>query len=144
MGIALGRDNQERGMHRAFSVMLDNAHFKRRSHFEQLLQKNIHYISQLKDKIHDFEYENGQLANENEELRQFSLDGYQIAKGVQSLSHERERLSVDLADKTKVIKNLLDENEALTMKLKEQQESALALIQKSNFNMQRMRNTVRY
>jgi len=67
----------------------------------------------LKDKIKDFEVDNESLANENEELRQFSLDGYQIAKNVQSLSNERERLSVDLADKATTIKKLLDENESL-------------------------------
>ena len=39
------------------------------------------------------------MANENEELRQFSLDGYQIAKNVNMLAVEREKLSVDLADK---------------------------------------------
>jgi len=37
MGIALGRDNKERGLHRAFSAMQDNAHEVRRSHFESLL-----------------------------------------------------------------------------------------------------------
>lgn len=54
------------------------------------------------------------MAGENEELRQFSLDGYQIAKNVQSLTSEREKLSVDLADKATTIKKLLDENEFLS------------------------------
>jgi len=54
------------------------------------------------------------LSHENEELRQYSLDGYQIAKSVQNLTKEREKLSVDLADKANTIKRLLDENEALT------------------------------
>lgn len=31
------------------------------------------------------------------------MDGFHIAKNVQSLSNEREKLSVDLADKTSVI-----------------------------------------
>jgi hypothetical protein len=73
----------------------------------------------LKEKINDFEFDNQELANENEELRQFSLDGYQIAKGVRSLSDERERLSVDLADKAKIIKGLLDENETLSIRLRQ-------------------------
>ncbi len=63
------------------------------------------------------EVDNESLANENEELRQFSLDGYDIAKNVQTLSAEREILSVDLADKAQVIRKLLDENAALTRKL---------------------------
>jgi hypothetical protein len=36
-------------------------------------------------------------------LRQFSLDGYQIAKNVKNLCDEREVLSVDLADKATTI-----------------------------------------
>ena len=68
-------------------------------------------------RITDYEDKNEAMALENEELRQFSLDGYEIAKNVQALSTEREILSVDLADKANVIKKLLDENEMLTRKL---------------------------
>lgn len=72
----------------------------------------------MKDKIAQFEVDNETLANENEELRQFSLDGYEIAKNVQTLTNEREKLSVDLADKAQMIRKLLDENERLTHKLR--------------------------
>lgn len=64
------------------------------------------------------EQDNDTLAYENEELRQFSMDGYEIAKNVQTLSGEREKLSVDLADKAQMIRKLLDENERLTHKLR--------------------------
>ena len=64
------------------------------------LRKNMELIERLKDKIAHFENENDTLANENEDLRQFSLDGYEIAKNVQVLTAEREKLSVDLADKS--------------------------------------------
>ena len=63
------------------------------------LRKNLEYIAHLKEKVKHFENENEELANENEELRQYSLDGYEIAKNVQALTTEREKLSVDLADK---------------------------------------------
>lgn len=74
------------------------------------------------------EGDNDALANENEELRQFSLDGYEIAKNVQTLSSEREKLSVDLADKAQTIRKLLDENEKLTARLKLAQIEAQSLI----------------
>ncbi len=106
-------------MAKGFSAMSDNMNAQKRSHFEEILQRNINLIANLKDKIKDFEVDNESLANENEELRQFSLDGYQIAKNVQSLSNERERLSVDLADKATTIKKLLDENEGLSIRLRE-------------------------
>ena len=81
---------------------------------EDHLRKNIEMIAALKERLKILEVDNESLANENEELRQFSLDGYEIAKNVQALSAEREKLSVDLADKAQTIKKLLDENEKLT------------------------------
>ena len=92
---------------------------------------NIGAIGALKDKIAELEKDNDALANENEELRQFSLDGYQLGKNVQSLQAERENLSVDLADKASTIKKLLDENEALSAKLRQAQERAASLIRQS-------------
>lgn len=60
---------------------------------------------------------NDTLAKENDQLRQFSLDGFQIAKSVQQLSQEREKLSVDLADKSKTISDLLAINKKLRQQL---------------------------
>ena len=67
----------------------------------------------MKSKISDQEHENDNVATENEELRQFTLNGYQIAKNMQNLQTEREQLSVDLADKAQVIRELLDRNDHL-------------------------------
>lgn len=75
------------------------------------LENDIGIIAAIKDKMAELEKDNDSLANENEELRQFSLDGYQLGKNVQNLQAERENLSVDLADKASTIKKLLDENE---------------------------------
>ena len=100
-------------MRKSLSQMNSNAHLSKRRDFETLLERNISLISNLKERIQDFENDNIAVANENEELRQFSLDGYQIAKNVQSLSNEREKLSVDLADKANLIKKLLSENDHL-------------------------------
>ena len=75
-------------------------------------------IAATKDKINEIENDNDSLANENEELRQFSLDGYQLGKNVQNLTAEHEKLSVDLADKANTIKKLLDENERLSQRLR--------------------------
>jgi len=44
------------------------------------------------------EKENKDLARENEELRQFSMDGFKIAQNVSTLTAEREKLTIDLAD----------------------------------------------
>jgi hypothetical protein len=47
-----------------------------------MLRKNLELIENLKNKKSQFEVDNENIANENEELRQFSLDGYEIAKNV--------------------------------------------------------------
>jgi len=45
------------------------------------------------------------------------LDGIAIADAIEELSKEREKLSVDLADRAATIKNLLEENSELSYKL---------------------------
>ena len=76
-----------------------------------MLKTNLEHMEVLKQRIKELEQSNEVFALENEDLRQFSLDGYDIAKNVQALTAEREVLSVDLADKAQVIKRLLDEND---------------------------------
>jgi len=44
LAIALGRDNLERGVHKGFSAMADHCHVQKRTHFEQVLQRNISLI----------------------------------------------------------------------------------------------------
>ena len=59
------------------------------------------------------------MLEENMELRQASLDGIAIAEAFETLSKERERLSVDLAERTATIKRLLEHNNELAFKLKQ-------------------------
>lgn len=53
------------------------------------MDKNLELIGKLKDKIRNFEVGNERTAIENEDLRQFSLDGYNMAKDAQTISDER-------------------------------------------------------
>ena len=63
------------------------------------------------------EQRNKDLLLENEELRQASLDGIEIAKAVQELTKEREKLSSDLNEKNMTIQQLLNDNNAMSHKL---------------------------
>jgi len=54
---------------------------------------------------------------------------------VQSLSAEREKLSVDLADKAQTIRRLLDENEKLNKKLRFAQEEAQSMMKSTGKHM---------
>jgi len=129
--MALGRDNLRQGMMKGFKLMMDNSHADKKRNLEGILARNIDMIAATKDKIKELENDNECLANENEELRQFSLDGYQLGKNVQNLTSAREKLSVDLADKANTIKKLLDENEALSMRLRQAQDNAAHLLRQS-------------
>ena len=56
--------------------MMQGAAKARSGHLAGIMGTNIGLIAALKDKIAELERDNDSLANENEELRQFSLDGY--------------------------------------------------------------------
>ena len=114
----MGRDNSKLAQAKTLGKLSDNCHNEKKSDISQILQRNIDYIAQLKDRLKEFEQDNDAVASENEELRHFSMNGYQIAKNVQALQQERETLSVDLADKANTIKSLLNQNETLSANLR--------------------------
>ena len=72
---------------------------------------------QLKDRIKFLEHDNIEVANQNDELRMGALDGIEMAKSVDVLSHEREKLSIDIADKAMTIRKLLEDNNNLSIRL---------------------------
>ena len=76
MAISIAKQNKEKCAHRALSQLSSSAHEGKKHSYELILQRNIHLIEQLKGRIRDIEGDNAVLAGENEELRQFSLDGY--------------------------------------------------------------------
>ena len=75
-------------------------------------------LYRLKMRYAELEEENRGIIGENMELRQASLDGIAIADAIETLSNERERLSVDLADRAATIRRLLEENAELAARLK--------------------------
>lgn len=72
----------------------------------------------IKSHLRSVEDENKSLVDENMDLRQASLDGIAIADAFETLTKEREKLSVDLADRAATIKRLLEQNSQLMTKLK--------------------------
>lgn len=67
------------------------------------------------------------LFDENSELRQATMDGLDLADAIETLSKERERLSVDLAERAATIKQLLEENNELAARMRAAQKEAEAL-----------------
>lgn len=81
----MSRDELYHARRLAFSRLKDNSHQVALTKFNGVLGANIDLIGGLKAKIAEIEKDNELLASENEELRQFTLDGYQIAKSVTSM-----------------------------------------------------------
>ncbi len=86
LALALGRDNHRFGQMKGYTLLMDSSHRSKVKQLQAVLANNINGIAALKDKMMELENDNEALANENEELRQFSLDGYQLGKNVQSLT----------------------------------------------------------
>lgn len=141
IAMCLWRNNVRMMLHRAFTKWVHTNQKQTNTAFENDVKKNIEFIAALKEKLSQLERDNESMAGENEELRQFSLDGYQIAKNVQMLAGEREKLSVDLADKAQTIRKLLDQNEQLNSKLKNAQCEAQTLIRSTNKYMRMSAST---
>ena len=74
-------------------------------------------IGELKNHVNKLEGINKNLLVENEELRSAALDGIEIAKAVQDLTKEREKLSKDLQDRAATIKKLIEDNNQLQLRL---------------------------
>ena len=64
------------GLRKGYSKLMDGASKAKAGHLGGIMDNNIGMIGALKDKIAEIEKDNDALANENEQLRQFSLDGY--------------------------------------------------------------------
>ena len=65
---------------------MEHSNKDKQRYLESCLARNIDAIAITKDKIKELETDNESLAGENEELRQFSLDGYQLGKNVTNLT----------------------------------------------------------
>ena len=60
-----------------------------------------------------------------------ALDGIEMARSMELLTNEREKLSIDLADKAITIRKLLEDNNNLSTRLSIAQEEAQSLIKLS-------------
>lgn len=111
------RDNQRKSMRQSISIWKEFTKACAKDDGAQTINMQVNQITEVKQRMTHLEKTNDTLAKENDQLRQFSLDGFQIAKSVQQLSQEREKLSVDLADKSKTISDLLAINKKLRQQL---------------------------
>lgn len=100
-----------------------------------MVMSGVEEMAAVKDEKRKIEKENETLANENQELRTFSMDGFKIAQNVTSLAGEREKLTIDLADQAETIKKLLEENLRLQDALDKIQSGKNNIEDRENFDM---------
>lgn len=79
----------------------------------------------MKGQIATLEEDNNTKANENDELKEFTLDGLQMSKMYSVLEQECNKLKKELADKAATMQKLLDQNEKLSTKLRIVQEKVV-------------------
>lgn len=72
-----------------------------------IIARNNQIIVKLKERINEFEVENDNLVIENEELRKFSVEGFEIANTVKELDLEKNRLQANLDDEDDIMNDLL-------------------------------------
>jgi hypothetical protein len=74
-------------------------------------------IVNLRLKIKEMDLDNQDLVGENEQLRKTSMDGIFLAQKWKEISEKIKYLSVDLIDKSTVVKDLLNENSGLAQNI---------------------------
>ena len=76
------KDNHNHTRGKAFNRWKNWLKFEKFNDAKARIQVGVEEITSVKMRIGELEKTNGVLAKENDELRQFSMDGFQIAKNV--------------------------------------------------------------
>lgn len=112
----------------AFSKFNDAGTKRLQDKIEQAIKANLGKIAGLKDIINRTENENDELAKQNDEFRRGAMDGITMVRHVEGLTADRDKLSVDLADKALTIRKLLEDNQYLQNKLTNAQAQASVIL----------------
>jgi hypothetical protein len=79
--------------------------------------KGLDEIAIKKSILLDIEQDNTKIEKENEELRNFTLSNYMVAKSAVTLSDECEKLREKMVDSNTKLKQLIENNKLLKKSL---------------------------
>lgn len=113
LAISASINSHQRAQQKAIMRLSDHGNLNLQARISDALRANLDKIGQLKDVIAKQEARNEHLAVSNDSFRHGAMDAVSLARQVEELQRDRERLSVDLADKTATIKKLLEDNQFL-------------------------------
>ena len=116
---------------RAMMLWTDTGTEKIKGKIEDALHANLGKIAALKDRIAMLENQNEQFAAQNDTFLKGSNDGITMVRHVEELTKDRDKLSVDLADKALTIRKLLEDHSYLQNKLKNVQNKTQSLMGKA-------------
>ena len=135
LALSLGVQNQQRTKMHAFAKFADFGNARLQGKIEQALKANLDRIADMKNNMARLESTNDELAKQNDEFRRGAMDGINMVRHVEALTADRDKLSVDLADKALTIRKLLEDNQYLQNKLTSAQGQAAYLIDEAKKQM---------
>ena len=135
LALSLGVQNQQRTKMYAFAKFADFGNARLQGKIEQALKANLERIADMKNNMARLESTNDELAKQNDEFRRGAMDGINMVRHVEALTADRDKLSVDLADKALTIRKLLEDNQYLQNKLTSAQGQAATLIDEAKKQM---------
>ena len=106
-------DNRRRDLSACFSKWKRHCHEAAKADGEAAIYVAVQEIAVVKQRALELTEVNTKLAEENDNLRQYTLDGFHVAKDVQLLSNQRDVLKMDLMAKDETIQRLLDDQRLL-------------------------------
>jgi uncharacterized protein YbbC (DUF1343 family) len=89
LALALFHDNYVKDLRVAITRWKNYKNVANKLSGNQIINNGLQKMAKQKDFMASIEEENKKYAEENEQLRQFSFEGFEIAKTVQELSSER-------------------------------------------------------
>ena len=92
MAFAMSRDNLRMAKFKAFSRLTNNVHTESAGEVANALEGAVSEIGVMKGHMAGLEEENNKKANENDELKEFTLDGLQMSKMYSVLEQECDKL----------------------------------------------------
>ncbi len=122
MALTLPREKLDKAKELAFHWWKQTVHDCEVGHLTMHVKQQTAMLEKMKERYHSLETENNALVEDNEQLRQASMDGIEIAKAVQELTRQREQLSVDLVDRASSLKKLMQDNETLRAAIMQKRE----------------------
>lgn len=119
LALVLAKNHHWREMKRGFMKIQQHIYDMEDEKYGQQIDETEAALIQLAEQHAEAKKRNENLQEENDILRKASEDGLAIARHVQEMTQEKEKLSEDLINHNKEITHLLSENNDLSKQIKE-------------------------